>query len=679
MNTNVNIDDTSIGDNNAIGNIYNLISQFNSRGLNLLTADYFNNYESKDENYENWKKGFDFELEDIKSDKDFKRTDLIIDLLDRLESQGAVLITGIQGIGKTTILMDIICELFEKGKTILYNMDNSDLPTISELSGFFEELLESNNDLYVVIDNVHSINMSVMFYLWDRLSSHQRAKNIKYLFSARQPEYDRLVWNQLNLVNLEKHRESIRKFNLKTERIFEIPEFSEDEIKGFMLKYPDDVEVHFTLRESEVPTLNGDPNDPNQLFSFLKQVTGGLPGNLKYFAFNQHETIMQDIQRTCERHLGKKENLQAYVMGVMLEWSEIKITEDLLSMLSIDKEFYELLDIIVRKKSDGTFKTMSSMWNSSFFINFNQSNESYTRVEIFRNIFEKIKESRDENLAFKIIQSVYLNYREFHLTTDILEKSVILPEFLKSESLCSLFGSFMTSPYYENRSFQKVVDLCDRALKIDNSFIPALINKSAAHIHLKEYSKAFLTSLQILSLDISNVSGWINKGLALSGLNESIQALCCLEKALQIDSLNPETWYNKGNIYVQMKLDSYAINSYNKCLDLNPDHSHSLVNKGLAYYRLKEYTLAEGCFKNALDLDPNNLNAKNGKALCYHEQGRNNEAIEILDDIINSEPLYLEAWHNKILCLNKTDPKRIPQVIEDAKKYRIKINLLNKC
>lgn len=678
MNTNINIDNSNFRDNNNIGNTFFItLQKYNNKGLNLLTQEYFDNYISDDKNLENWKRGFDFQLQDIKSNKHFKRVDLVRNIIDKLEGEHTLLITGTQGIGKTTILMEIICELFEKGKTVLFNLDNSELPPISDLIGFLEEVLENNTEPYIVIDNVHSLNMAIIFHLWDKLSSHSKGNKIKFLFSARQPAYDRLIQNNLNLVEIERHRESIRKFNLISDRIFEIPKFSPEEIRDFMLKYPESVEVRFSLAGSEAANLERIASDPNKLFEFLQEVTNGLPVILKYFTFNNKDGIIQDIERTYERHLHTKVYLEVYILIVLLETSEIRINDALVKKLSVEKEFYELLDIVIQKKSDNTYSTMHSIWNLHFFEHYNNKNAQYIKTNTFKDVFKKIIDNTDEGTIVKIIQTAYLNYKEFSLTREILEESFNPPDCITTESLYSLLGTFMTYPYYDNRLFDKVIELCERSLKINPKFIPALINKSAAHIQQKEHSKALQDSQQILLIDITHVSGWINKGIALYGLNEYNYALCHLEKALLIDPLNAETWYNKGLTYSKIRLFSHAINCFNHCLSLDNQHVHSIVMKGNAEYELKDYGLALVSFIKAEELDPTNLNCKNGKGLCYFELGEPDTAIEIFDQIIKLQPYYFEAWYNKVICLSKTHPEQIPQVIEDAKKFKIIINLLN--
>ncbi len=674
MNTNINIDNSDIGDNNNIGNTYfiTLLKKFNNNGLDLLTSDFFDRYVSNERNLENWKRGFDFELQDIKSNKHYKRTDLTNKILDELEDQNALLITGIQGVGKTTTLMDLTCELFDKGKTVLYNFDNSDFPVFSELIDWFEELLQNDDELYVIVDNVHLPNMSIIFHLWDKLSSHVKAKNVKFLLSARQPEYDKLVHNKLYLVDLEKHRESIRKFNLRPERMIKIPIFSVSEIREFLLTYLEVGQVHFELKESEVPVIDN-PENPDGLYIFLEKVTGGLPIYLKYFAFNQNDGIIQDIQRIVERHLYSTDNLEAYIISAILDISDIRITDDLMHTLSIEKEVHELLDIVIKKKSDNAYSTMHSIWNLLFFEYVSQKNELYMRVNIFKRVFERIANTSIERDVIKTLQTIYMYYKKFHLTPEILEKSFVLPATLSNESRCFALGTFMISPFRENRVLDKVIDLCEKALELDSNFIPALINKSAAHNDLKQYSLALLTSQRILNLDISNVSGWINKGLALGGLKDHSHALCCLEKALQINPMNAETWYNKGNIYFKMGLYRLAINCYDKCQDLDPRHVHSFVNKGVTLFEMRDYNSAIDSFEGAEKLDPTNLNCKNGKGLCYFEQGRMDDALIIFDCVILKDPYYVEAWRNKIDCLRIVEPKNISKAIQDAMKYGLKI------
>lgn len=83
-------------------------------GLNWLHADYFEFHTNTEKDLENWKKGFSFELQSIKMKKELRRDKIIDGITKKLDNEGKLLIVGESGTSKTTILMEIMCDYFDR-------------------------------------------------------------------------------------------------------------------------------------------------------------------------------------------------------------------------------------------------------------------------------------------------------------------------------------------------------------------------------------------------------------------------------------------------------------------------------------------------------------------------------------------------------------------------------------
>src|SRR5947209_5167845 len=75
------------GSGNIIGkNISIVVNEVQKRyGLSLLSTNYFKEHKSIERDFESWKKGFSFNLESIKENKEFKR-DVVGTIESRLET-----------------------------------------------------------------------------------------------------------------------------------------------------------------------------------------------------------------------------------------------------------------------------------------------------------------------------------------------------------------------------------------------------------------------------------------------------------------------------------------------------------------------------------------------------------------------------------------------------------------
>jgi ABC-type multidrug transport system fused ATPase/permease subunit len=111
-------------------------------GLNWLHANYFEFHTNTKKDLENWKNGFSFELQSIKTKKELRRDKVIEGITTKLESEGKLLITGESGTSKTTILMEIMCDYFDRGFEILYNYGNAEIRNVDKLINLIEIILK---------------------------------------------------------------------------------------------------------------------------------------------------------------------------------------------------------------------------------------------------------------------------------------------------------------------------------------------------------------------------------------------------------------------------------------------------------------------------------------------------------------------------------------------------------
>jgi ABC-type multidrug transport system fused ATPase/permease subunit len=85
----------------------NFEKECQSYGLNWLRADYFELHKSTERDFDNWKKGFEFDLPSIKAKKELRRETLIADIKNKLENEGKLLIVGQSGSSKSTTLLQM--------------------------------------------------------------------------------------------------------------------------------------------------------------------------------------------------------------------------------------------------------------------------------------------------------------------------------------------------------------------------------------------------------------------------------------------------------------------------------------------------------------------------------------------------------------------------------------------
>ncbi len=97
-------------------------------GITLLSQNHFKENTDTIENFQQWKeKGYSFSLESVYQGKEFRRGRVVNEIKSNLETKKRLLLLGESGTSKTTLLMEIICDYFNEGYTVLYNLGDDDL------------------------------------------------------------------------------------------------------------------------------------------------------------------------------------------------------------------------------------------------------------------------------------------------------------------------------------------------------------------------------------------------------------------------------------------------------------------------------------------------------------------------------------------------------------------------
>jgi hypothetical protein len=214
---------------------------YESYGLSWLSPDYFEINRSTDKDIRDWKTGFSFKLSAIKSRYEFRRDKVIEVIKDNLERNNLQIILGPSGFSKSTILMEIMCDYFDNGYQILYNLADPDIKNGEQIVKFIQnEILNCGYKALIVVDDAHTKRSATIFYVIDNLLSYHQPKTIKFLLTARIPEFYNSFLEEENLSELiqdQESRKAIRKITQNKHFRYELPPFEPDEIKGFTLKY----------------------------------------------------------------------------------------------------------------------------------------------------------------------------------------------------------------------------------------------------------------------------------------------------------------------------------------------------------------------------------------------------------------------------------------------------------
>lgn len=159
--------------------------------------------------------------------------------------------------------------------------------------------------------------------------------------------------------------------------------------------------------------------------------------------------------------------------------------------------------------------------------------------------------------------------------------------------------------YYQKGEFQKCIEACVEALKLNPSFAEAYNNMGSSYNMLKQYDKAIEACRKALELKP-------DFELAKNNLMEALKnrdALLNAEKTAT-EKPSPEAYLDLSLTYYQQGQYEKCIEACNNALRLKPDYADAYSNICASYNQLKQWSKAIEACNKALQIAPEHKLAK---------------------------------------------------------------------
>lgn len=312
--------------------------------------------------------------------QELRREKVIENITTKLDTEGKLLMVGESGTSKNTVLMEVMCDYFDKGFKILYNFGDTDIRNVDRLISLIEAILKDGNKVLVAIDNVHEERTSPIFYVLDKLHSFKLTSSLKIILTARLPDLDIFVKERISKVP-ERFRKSIRNLTNDTNFKYPIPYFTREEIKEFIRLYSNIFDKE--LADKKVQEIYDD--------------TKGHPYMVQFSLF--HRSLRQSFIEKHDRYLTSPLQMKAMLVCCILNIASLKITTTILEQCGVIKGAYRLLGATLNKSSEGIWKTFHTQWDEEWLsILYNDENEAIVldRKQNLRNAIDAIFNLGDE-------------------------------------------------------------------------------------------------------------------------------------------------------------------------------------------------------------------------------------------------------------------------------------------
>jgi tetratricopeptide (TPR) repeat protein len=632
--------------------ISTIIKEVNSYGLNLLPPNFFEIHKSTKEDFEDWKRGFVFRMESIQEQKHFRRPNVFNDIKDRLKNNHRILLLGESGSSKTTLLMEIMVDYFNRGYIVLYNFGESNIENIQGLVQLIQRLIRGGNKVIVAVDNVQNEGTIPIFQVMDMLSpSNYRPgeNNILFVLTARIPDFDSFVASSKSRNTQREYQESLAKID-QDDKLFRyaIPPFTEEEIVEFIKKYGSSTTSYDDLSSESL----------KERAKEIYKTTKGNPMIVKFFVLGKG--LQADIENRFNRYLrDKPRKMNTMLVCSLLSLSDVKITDDILRAMKILEPAYDLnRATLYYNKPEGVWTTIHPQWDMELlYFLYNESNDrktNYERKKMLEGALKLIVSLEDKEMTTKVLKKIFDIAAERKIPVDTVDSAVQIPDNLDSMKQSEIHDA-MGNAYIKLQRYEKAIVSYDKAIALEPNNANAYRYKGEALYYFFKYEEAIKCFDRALELEPNNANIWNNKGLALDSLGNYEGAINCYDKAIELEPNDANIWNNKGAALDNLSKYEEAIKFYDKALELEPNDANIWNNKGLALDSLGKYKEAIKLYDKAIELEPNNAYAWNNKGYALRHLNRNEEAIKLYDKAIELEPNYALAWYNKGNALRHLD------------------------
>jgi hypothetical protein len=318
-----------------------------------LYPNYFDNY-NKD-NLEDWKNGFEFNLFPIKTGQEIKREHVLREILSKLKSQLLLILVGELGSSKTTILNEIVC-YFNSSDYYTFLVENIEPKDVSVITTSLERFLNRKKKIFVACDNILSQKAISLLEIIKKINQHRFRGNIKFLVTAISPDLYNLINYQMSLpiyaVNAFEHISSLLYLTRNRDNIYEIPPFTIEETKNFILRYDEKL----------------DAKSKSRIDSIAEERDKEAKGNVFLIkCFTLQHSLQDHIIKILRDYLSTQDKLETMLICALVSLSNITISEALMKRLGIMSNAVRLKGITLSRINDTIWQTIHKKWDNEFF------------------------------------------------------------------------------------------------------------------------------------------------------------------------------------------------------------------------------------------------------------------------------------------------------------------------
>ena len=223
--------------------------------------------------------------------------------------------------------------------------------------------------------------------------------------------------------------------------------------------------------------------------------------------------------------------------------------------------------------------------------------------------------------------------------------------------------------FEKKRLYPEAVKNYKKAIKINNSFVNALLNLSNLYSRLGEYNLAEHILLKLYRINNQSLEVLNNLGIIYKNLRKFDKSLDYLKKALTIDKENTNSLFNLANLYFSIKDFKKAEFLYESFINNDSYKLKSLLALAQIYIKRNSYDKALSFLLEIKKINPIYPSLNYFIGICEHHFSNNERAVLAYKKELENHPSNFFCYSNLLYTVTYSQKFNLKDYEENVKKY----------
>lgn len=205
--------------------------------------------------------------------------------------------------------------------------------------------------------------------------------------------------------------------------------------------------------------------------------------------------------------------------------------------------------------------------------------------------------------------------------------------------------------FYDEGKFLDAKSYFSLAMKLEPTYVDAIVNRAAAFNALGQYQEALQDATRAIKIQPNNVQAYNNRANAYAGLGQYSKALDDYKDSYRLAPGFLDVVFNIANLYYRLNLRLDAVRYYTRAIEIHPGLTQAYIFRGVALYELGYHKRGQEDFERVMSMRarPSHISILLAQALIQTKQF--SDAQKVMDILLNDEPDNAEAYYSRAEAL----------------------------